>query len=228
MSDISLVLGGVQLTGFELPERVGFGGAQRLAVHRLPGGTRIIDAMGRDDAELRWSGVFTGSDAGERARLLDAMRVAGLPLALSWDTFFYTVVIARLDLEYGNTFWMPYAISCTVVADPMADLTTTALTVAGSVTADLTTAGAWINAAAPLAALAVSGAATRGTAAYVAAQGALATAQASVSGGIAAAEPLLQSDDLATATSAAGSLAQLTTAQGYLGRAATNLADAST
>src|SRR5689334_14980148 len=63
-----LLIGPVLLEAFELPARVGWGGRQRMAVHRLPGGRRVIDAMGRDDADIAWTGVFTGSDAVARAR----------------------------------------------------------------------------------------------------------------------------------------------------------------
>jgi hypothetical protein len=58
MSDIVLVLGPVAFSDFEDPERIRFGGAQRLAVHKLPGGARVIDALGPDDTEIGWSGIF--------------------------------------------------------------------------------------------------------------------------------------------------------------------------
>jgi hypothetical protein len=40
-----LLIGPVLLEAFELPARVAWGGRQRLAVHRLPGGRRVIDAL---------------------------------------------------------------------------------------------------------------------------------------------------------------------------------------
>ena len=46
---------------FELPSGINFGGRQRLALHRLPGGSRVIDALGRDDAQISFAGIFTGS-----------------------------------------------------------------------------------------------------------------------------------------------------------------------
>ena len=80
MSDFSLTLGPVAFAGFEIPSSITLGGRQRLAIHKLPGGLRIIDALGPDPADLAWSGIFTGPDAADRARLLDAMRVGGLHL----------------------------------------------------------------------------------------------------------------------------------------------------
>ena len=90
-----LVLGPLLLQDFEVPERISWGGAQRLAVHRLPGGARVIDAMGRDDAQIAWTGIFSGADGGARARLVDLMRADGSVWPLTWDNFFYSVVIAE-------------------------------------------------------------------------------------------------------------------------------------
>lgn len=88
MPDVVLVLGPVAFADFEIPERIAFGGTQRLAVHKLPGGLRVIDALGRDDRELTWSGIFAGPDATARSRLLDLLRARGAVLPLTWDVFF--------------------------------------------------------------------------------------------------------------------------------------------
>src|ERR1700759_4325505 len=95
-----LLLGSVTFQDFELPPRIVFGGAQRLAIHRLPGGARVIDAMGRDDGEISWSGAFSGADAADRARQLDLVRAQGAVLPLAWDAFAYLVVIARFAADY--------------------------------------------------------------------------------------------------------------------------------
>ena len=63
MADVTLLLGPVAFQDFEVPCGVNFGGRQRLALHRLPGGSRVIDALGRDDAQISFSGIFSGSDA---------------------------------------------------------------------------------------------------------------------------------------------------------------------
>ena len=65
------MLGPVVFRDFEVPERINLGGRQRLAVHMLPGGGRVVDAMGPDDAPIRWSGTFSGVDAAERVRMLE-------------------------------------------------------------------------------------------------------------------------------------------------------------
>ena len=105
-------------------------GRQRLAVHGLPGGVRVIDALGRDDADIVWSGVFSGSDAAARARALDLMRAEGGFWPLTWDWFFYTVVIARFDADYTRSNWIPYRITCTVLRDETAAAVETAVSLA--------------------------------------------------------------------------------------------------
>jgi hypothetical protein len=135
-----LTLGPVTFSAFEVPEQVRFGGRQALAVHTLPGGGRVIDALGRDDADIIWSGVFSGSDAADRARLLDTLRAEGAMLTLSWDAFFYTVVIAQLDLEYRHSWWIPYRIVCTPVRDEAGAILQAGVSVATSVLSDLMTA----------------------------------------------------------------------------------------
>ena len=118
-----LVLGLVVFRGFEMPERVRFGGKQCLAVHALPGGGRVVDAMGADEGAVSWSGVFSGPFAGERVRLLEGMRRAGAVLPLSWQGWRYSVVIESFRAEAMNPAWVPYRLEACVVA--VGDLTAT-------------------------------------------------------------------------------------------------------
>ena len=111
-----LMLGSVAFQAFEVPERLRFGGRQRLSVHILPGGGRVVDAMGADEGPLSWSGVFSGPDASARVRLLEGLRRDGLPLLLAWEGWRYTVVIETFDAEAMNPAWIPYKIKTCVVA----------------------------------------------------------------------------------------------------------------
>jgi prophage DNA circulation protein len=115
--DTILTLGDFEFGRFEVPERINFGGSQAVATHRLVGGTRIVDAMGRDDAPLEWSGVFLGENALVRARHLDQLRIAGAPLILSWSEFSYTVLIQDYRADFNRFYEIPYRISCLVVQD---------------------------------------------------------------------------------------------------------------
>ncbi|MFN3886146.1 MAG: hypothetical protein ACK4MG_04235 [Aquabacterium sp.] len=110
-----LKLGDFTFSGTEIPEAIVFGGQQALVVHRLVGGRRIIDAMGRDDAALDWSGVLFGSEALARARYLDWLRISGQQLDLSWSELSYRVVVRSFSARYQLANHIPYSISCEVV-----------------------------------------------------------------------------------------------------------------
>ena len=226
MSDFSLTLGPVAFAGFELPSSITIGGRQRLAIHRLPGGIRVIDALGPDPADIAFSGIFTGPDAADRARLLDALRVTGASLPLAWDAFLYTVIIENFEADYRSPWWIPYRLTCSVLQDEAAGAVSAAAQLAPAITSDLLTAGSFATAAA--AAVSSPGATTSGTAAYVAAKSTLAATLTSLNNQVIAAQPGLQSGDISIASAAAGQLASLAAARAYAARAARNLAGAST
>jgi len=114
--------------GFANPERLNIGGAQRLGVHQLPAGVRILDSMGADDADIKWSGMFfqRGSDPDpvEAARYLDYLRKQGAPVQLSWDVFMYEGIIESFSAEYEFITRLPFSISFKVLQDLTAPVTT--------------------------------------------------------------------------------------------------------
>ena len=247
MSDVELLLGPVTFREFEISAGVGFGGKQRLVVHQLPGGTRVIDALGREDREITLSGIFSGSDATLRARLLDEMRALGTSLPLTWDIFFYRVVINEYVADYQNRFWIPYRLSCTVLRDEASELIESALSVAGSVLADVHSAVSQTLGSIDLGQTQLDinapNATTRGTAAFSRASASLNASRQAIEIGLAETGETLDlarftlggttdapvsSSALLGATEAAGRLSALATARAYLGRASTNLENAST
>ena len=117
-----LILGPMAFEAFELPARLAFGGKQRIATHTLSDGTRVLDTLGRNDAPLKWSGVFSGPDASARARVLDLLRAEGSVWPLSWDAFCYLVVIEDFEASYERPNWVPYKIGCAVLEDQSASL----------------------------------------------------------------------------------------------------------
>lgn len=133
----ALTLGPVIFYGFEVPERVNIGGEQALVVHKLPGGQRVIDAMGRNDAEIEWQGVFLSIDASARARTLDALRTSGAVLTLTWEAFNYSVVVSRFTASFLRSNHVPYSICCTVLADNSAQFTQPTPALSDNVSADL-------------------------------------------------------------------------------------------
>jgi hypothetical protein len=237
MAEGALLLGPILFQDFELPEQVRWGGRQRLTVHRLPGGVRVIDALGRDDADIVWSGVFSGGDAAVRARALDLMRAEGGFWPLTWDWFFFTVVIARFEADYARANWIPYRVTCTVLRDETAAAVEATVSLATSVLSDLTTAqglGSSVALGAAIGSLGTTQATQPGSSAYVAATAALAGASQQINAGIAATEgqlagkPCTDAAALTTSTDLAGQLAALMAARGYVGRAVANQANADT
>jgi len=228
MSNIILTLGGVPFQDFEVPEQIRFGGSQRLAVHELIGGGRVVDALGDDAGEISFSGIFSGADASARAQTLDAACALGAVVPLVWDGFYYSVVIAEFAAAYTKPWWIPFALRCAVVADPAAALASLAAPAASLISADLRAAGALVG---------LSGLA--GVLGSTTATG-LAAAQTQIAAGISGAGGALSSNvaalntapDALTGIAAvnqmtanAAQLAGLTGMSGYVSRAATNLAN---
>jgi len=115
--DTILTLGDFAFSRFEIPEKITFGGTQHLAKHEMVGGVRVIDAMGRSDMPLSWSGLFQGESALSRARYLDTLRVNGAALQLAWSELRYLVVISDFQADFHRFYQIPYRITCEVVQD---------------------------------------------------------------------------------------------------------------
>ena len=232
----TVTLGLVTLEAFEIPATITFGGKQRLAVHDLPGGGRVIDVLGGTDTDITFGGIISGSDADTRAQLLDAMRIAGTSLPLSWGEQYFIVIISEADFDYRKPWWIPYRLRCVVQSNLIYAAASIVISAAASITANLTSAAGFLTAAQPgltaaSAALGQAGATTYGTAAYGQSVATLAAAQSTVSTDVATTGGGLPSLDLGftgqdpagaatamtTTTATAGSLAALTAAQGYVG-----------
>ena len=144
---IVLTLGPLLFTDFEVPESINVGGKQMLVVHKLVGGDRSIQAMGRDDDDIKFSGRFRGSAAETNARLADFLRVQGQPLVLAWSSFRYLVMV-EFKADFRQQFEIPYSISCTVVSDLTNPILTALLGVDAAISSDLNDAiqvGAALN-----------------------------------------------------------------------------------
>ena len=115
--DTTINLGAFQFATFEIPERISWGGSQRIAVHELVGGQRVLDAMGRSDRALTWSGLFRGPNATDRARFLDTMRAQGAQQKLTFGQLVYTVIVREFEPDYERFYQIPYRIVLEVVAD---------------------------------------------------------------------------------------------------------------
>lgn len=142
-ADTYLQLADLTFSRFEVPEHIGFGGDQALAVHELVGGKRIVDAMGRQDKSLEWSGMFIGDNASDRARYLNALRIAGKPTNVSWAEFAYSVVIKSVSLDYQRKYEIPYSITCVVIEDmTLPVFSAPSASIDSAISDDMTTANA--------------------------------------------------------------------------------------
>ena len=218
-----ITLGSLQLDGFEVPASIRFGGAQRTVIHKLLSGGRIIDTMGRDDCALTWRGVLSGAGAGDRARTLDALRASGITLPLVWDAFSYDVIIGDLQMEYCNPWWIPYQIECVVVTDLAQSGAALGIGVAADILGDLTSIAPYVELRSLLTTVSAPNALAAGSSELSPALIGLSAVQTAITSGIGSAEQGLDSQDLATLVSSSGTLAQLSTAHGYVGRTITNL-----
>lgn len=110
-----LTLGGITFDSWSTPEHMPFGGRQAMAVHKLPGGERVIDALGPDDRDLSWRGRLWGDRAYGQARALDALRRAGREVPLVFAGQAYLVVVAEFLAEierYPHN--INYSITCVI------------------------------------------------------------------------------------------------------------------
>ena len=110
----TVTLGSFTFQDFEVPERISWPGTQQLTVHKLPGGARVIDAMGPDPGEISWSGIMLGGDASSRATQLAAIRDAGQIVPLLWGANSYQVVVSSFEPSEGFSR-VDYRISCIVI-----------------------------------------------------------------------------------------------------------------
>jgi hypothetical protein len=115
--DQTIILGDFVFDGWEVPEKVSWGGSQRVNVHKLIGGERIIDSMGPDNADISWSGIFLSADASLRADQLDQMRKDGELLELVFAGRYYSVVISSFQADQRMLSYVPYNITLAVQRD---------------------------------------------------------------------------------------------------------------
>jgi hypothetical protein len=138
MADTYLTLGGYTFDGFGIPEKINGGGEQHLKVHKLLGGQRVIDALGGDDDTLKFRGRFRGAGAMDDALLMDAMRIAGAPVTLSYWNLQYTVVVSKFCWDFEKFYEVPYELECVVVANQLQQPAQPDQTVDGAVSSDIT------------------------------------------------------------------------------------------
>jgi hypothetical protein len=115
LQDSPIQIGPISLQDFEIPQSVRFGGRQRVKVHTLAGGRRVVERLGPDDDAIRFRGTFTGSEAEDRARTFDNLRLSGEIISLTWKSFRRQVIVKSFAADFHSPWWIPYQASCIVV-----------------------------------------------------------------------------------------------------------------
>jgi hypothetical protein len=112
----AIILGGIVFNGFEIPEKVNFGGEHKLAVHEILGGGRVVDAMGARADDIKWRGIFQGGDAVSRARAVDILRISGSQVLAAYGSIARSVVVRKFEAEFERFYQVPYEICLCVVS----------------------------------------------------------------------------------------------------------------
>ena len=241
-SSAPVQLGSVVLQGVEVPSELALAGQQKLVVHKLPGGDRVINAVGADPAAIALSGMFTGPFTSSRYSALDAMRTAGTPVQLLAAGQSFLVVVSRFSYTIQQRgAVIPYTIDLEVIPQLASSLSSAGTaSYAGLISPDTASALAAVSAgltisegdssllAASSALTGLSGVATTSTG-YVAGLGAAASALSAclTSNGtnlVAIADAALNgicssAASLAAAVAAAGAIAEAVQAGSYINRA---------
>lgn len=142
-----LTLGGIAFDGYSTPSSFPLGGKQGMAVHKLPGGSRVIDTLGPDEADIHWSGFFFSNDAEQRALIVDAMRASGQVVPLTVEDQFRSVIVYDFTYRFRRyPVWIEYEITCVVASNPGWGSLIPSITGVGSlISADVGSAGAVID-----------------------------------------------------------------------------------
>lgn len=125
-----LQLGSVTFFKFEVPEELpGLFGVQKLAIHDMPGGTRLVQQLGAFPFEhIEWKGIFflgdtqNGSSSPiDRASQLNTYRVTAQPQMLIWGPFQLQVIVHEFEVVGRLAQELQYRIKVV----PLIDQTTT-------------------------------------------------------------------------------------------------------
>ena len=117
MVDTVVTLGGFVFTSWGVPARVNGGGRQKLVVHRLIGGQRVIDVLGWDADRIVFSGRLRGAGAAGNARLLETAARSGNPVVFSYWTNRYQVLVDGFEWQFERYYEVSYQVGLTVLSD---------------------------------------------------------------------------------------------------------------
>ena len=115
MPNSLLTLGPFSFEGLESPERIILASKQRLVVHHLASGMSVIDSLGEDCRIASFQGIFSGIAAPARIRLIEQLKLQGMPIPLTWGSKSLSVIIKEFELDYSSNQWISYKLRCQVI-----------------------------------------------------------------------------------------------------------------
>jgi len=119
MANDTLSIAGVTFDGFSTPDAIGSGGKQAMVIHKLPGGSRVINTLGPDEDDISWSGKFFGDSALDNALVLDGIRIAGSVVPLTFAGQYRSVIVSHFVYKIRRyPVWVEYEITCVVYQNP--------------------------------------------------------------------------------------------------------------
>ena len=103
-------------TESEVPAHIASGGTQALSKDRLIGGRKIVHALGPDESDISFSGIFAYQGTA-RSDFLDSVRRRGDVCTLTWDNRRMLVVISQYTPDYHKPYLVGYSITFCVVSN---------------------------------------------------------------------------------------------------------------
>ena len=99
---LPVTLGGLRLVGVEVPTFFDRVGRLRAAVHHTLGGDKVLQVLGTDPQRRQLSGYFIGPAAADSGELLEALRDAATPIMLTIGTWTEYVLIVSVAIRYAE------------------------------------------------------------------------------------------------------------------------------
>ena len=110
-------LGGIELSGFEVPEQVPLGGEQAHSVKDFPGGDRQVQSFGYHRRPLNWTGILVGPEALKRHQALEALCDSGQAVLWSFGYHLADVLVTRYHPDLLDRFEVHYSLEMVVMTD---------------------------------------------------------------------------------------------------------------
>ena len=244
-----LILGGLVFDDWSTPNKIPFGGKHSAAVHKLPGGSRVVDTLGPDEMDIAFTGMIWGDSAAATASGINSLRQSGQPVPLMFTGQFYQVILIDAVVHWERfPQYATYSISCLIVSAPgagglgaivstigdtvgadmasVASISDDAIGISSSISSAVTTLSGSIGAAQPLVSAAAS-VMTGLTTSAIDLAGSIESAIPSVAGALDAGIAATTAPEIATALSgivtSAGAQQALADMSGFAGRMASNL-----